>query len=179
MKKIIVISSSIRHNSNSEVLARKFEDGAKAAGHDVEFISLKEKKIGYCIGCLACQKTGKCVIQDDAWEIAQKCAEADVIAFATPIYYYAVSGQLKTLFDRFNPLYIADYAFREFYLITAAAEEEAHVAEGAVTDLKGLIACFPKAELKGVLRGLGIHMGGAVESRKDLQDAAFKMGQNV
>lgn len=179
MKKVVVISSSIRHNSNSEVLARKFEEGAKAAGHEVEYISLKGKQISYCIGCLACQKTGKCVIKDDAWEIVSKCKEADVIAFATPIYYYAVCGQLKTLFDRFNPLYISDYRFREFYLITAAAEEEEHVAEGAITDLKGLIACFPKAELKGVLRGLGIHMGGAVKSRQDLQDSVLEMGKGV
>ena len=179
MKKVIVISGSIRHNSNSEVLARQFAEGAKAADHEVEYISLKNKTISYCIGCLACQQTQKCVIKDDAWEIVSKCKDADVIAFATPIYYYAVCGQLKTLFDRFNPLYISDYRFKEFYLLTAAAEEEAHVADGAITELKGLIACFPKSALKGVLCGLGIHMGGAVASRQDLLDAAFEMGKNV
>lgn len=179
MKKVIVISGSIRHNSNSQVLAEAFAKGAAEAGNQVEYISLKNKNIGFCIGCLACQKTGKCVIKDDAWDIVQKCYSADVIVVATPIYYYAVAGQVKTLFDRFNPLYDSDYAFRDFYLLTAAAEDEDHVADGAVTDINGLVACFPKSRLKGVLRGLGVHMGGAVHEKPELIARAYEMGKNI
>ena len=68
-KKVVVISTSLRGNSNSEKLAEYFAKGAEDAGNTVEFISLKNKKIGFCIGCLVCQRKGECVIKDDAIEI--------------------------------------------------------------------------------------------------------------
>lgn len=67
------------------------------------------------------------MIQDDAVEIAEKMGVAEVIAFATPIYYYEMSGQMKTLLDRANALFASDYAFRDIYLLTAAAEEDDQV----------------------------------------------------
>lgn len=75
-------------------------DGARRAGHEVEKVSLKDKTIGFCKGCLACQKTGSCVIRDDAGAIVEKMLHADVLVFATPIYYYEMSGQMKTMLDR-------------------------------------------------------------------------------
>lgn len=109
MKKILVISSSLRHDSNSDALAEAFAKGAAEAGNEVESITLKGKNLHFCTGCLACQKTQKCVIADDAPAIVNKMYAADVIAFATPIYYYGMSGQLKTLLDRANPLFTTDY----------------------------------------------------------------------
>ena len=86
MKKVLVLSSSLRKGSNSETLAQEFAKGAAEAGNKVEFESLRGKKIGFCMGCLACQKKGKCVIKDDAPAITKKMESADVIVFATPIY---------------------------------------------------------------------------------------------
>lgn len=121
LKKILILSSSLRNNSNSEMLAQKFYEGAKTAGNEVEFISLKDKKIAFCKGCLACQKNFRCVIHDDADLIAQKILTAEILVFATPIYYYGMSGQLKTMLDRANPLFPTDYKFREVYLLASAA----------------------------------------------------------
>ncbi|MFR8546601.1 MAG: flavodoxin family protein [[Clostridium] scindens] len=104
-KNILIISTSLRKGSNSEMLADEFMRGAKEAGHQAEKISLRDKRVGFCKGCLTCQKTGCCVIQDDAIAIAEKMRTADVIAFATPIYYYEMSGQMKTLLDRANSLF--------------------------------------------------------------------------
>ena len=61
---VLVISTSLRKNSNSEILAKEFEKGAKAAGNTVEFISLANKQIGFCIGCLSCLKSKKCFMKD-------------------------------------------------------------------------------------------------------------------
>ena len=72
MKKVIVISTSLRVGSNSEMLADMFAEGALAAGHQVEKISLAGKDIAFCKGCLACQKLGKCTIHDDANDIMQR-----------------------------------------------------------------------------------------------------------
>ena len=123
MKKVLVISSSLRKNSNSEQLAVSFAEGAKSAGHEVELVSLRDKEIRFCVGCLACQKTQRCFMHDDADAIREKMLHADVLVFATPIYYYEMSGILKTLLDRANPLYPSDYQFREVYALAAAAEE--------------------------------------------------------
>ena len=109
MSKVLVISTSLRAKSNSDIMTECLVKGAKAAGHEVEQISLKGKELKFCIGCLACQKTQKCVLKDDAVWIAEKVKNADTLVFATPIYYYEMSGQMKTLLDRLNPLYPSDY----------------------------------------------------------------------
>ena len=64
-KKVLIISTSLRGGSNSDILAKECEKGAKEAGHEVEYISLKGKDIKFCIGCLTCQTKGSCVLTDD------------------------------------------------------------------------------------------------------------------
>lgn len=113
MSKVLVISTSLRAGSNSDILAERVAEGAKDAGHDVERISLKGKELKFCIGCLACQSTQRCVLNDDAVMIAEKVKNTDTLVFATPIYYYEMCGQMKTLLDRLNPLYPSDYRFRK------------------------------------------------------------------
>ena len=157
-KKVLIVSSSLRPNSNSELLAREVERGARSAGCDVEFVSLKDRDIRFCRGCLACQKTLTCVIKDDAPAIAEKVRDADVLVFATPIYYYELSGQLKTLLDRCNPLFPQEYRFRDVYLVTTSAEDGDEVYETAVNGLKGWIACFPQSRFAGVYSGGGASM---------------------
>ena len=124
MKRVIVISTSLRRGSNSDMLANQFVEGAKTAGNEVEKISLVGKNIQFCKGCLACQKLDRCVINDDVNDIMAKVLKADVVVWATPIYYYEMSGQMKTLIDRMNAMYSQDYAFRDVYLLTTAAENE-------------------------------------------------------
>jgi len=85
--KILVISTSLRKDSNTDILADEFARGALSSGHEVEKISLIGKKINYCLGCDVCQKTQRCVLQDDATEIVKKIHEADVIVFAAPVYF--------------------------------------------------------------------------------------------
>lgn len=177
-KNILVISTSLRNNSNSDILADYFIEGAKSAGNNVEKISLKDKNIAFCKGCLACQQTKKCVINDDAVEIADKMCRADVIVFATPIYYYEMSGQMKTLLDRGNSLFSSDYSFRDIYMLTAAAEDEDYVPEKAVSGLNGWIDCFEKAKLAGTVFAGGVSDAGDITNHPMLQKA-YDMGTKV
>ena len=177
-KKVLVISTSLRKNSNSEALADEFARGAKEAGHEVEKVSLTDKNIGFCRGCFACLKTGRCVIQDDAPDIVEKMHDAEVIAFATPIYYYEMSGQMKTLLDRANSLYDSDYAFGDIYLLSAAAEDEAGVDRRAVNGLEGWIDCFERAHLKGTVFAGGVNETGDIKGHKSLAEA-YEAGRNV
>ncbi len=170
-KRVLIISSSLRQNSNSQALAEAFAHGARASGHDVELVSLIGKKIAFCTGCLACQKAQRCAIHDDAALIAQKMRDADAIAFATPIYYYEMSGQLKTMLDRANPLFSADYAFRDIYLLATAAENEDTAMDGAIAGLGGWISCFDRARLKGVVRAIGVSAPGDIRGSPALLQA--------
>ena len=179
MSKILIVSTSLRANSNSEYLARECEKGAADGGNDVEFISLKGKKIGYCTGCLACQRTGKCVLRDDAAEFLEKVGNADTLVFATPIYYYEMCGQMKTLLDRLNPLYSADYNFRKVYMIATAAENSDSAFEKAYNGLLGWVDCFEKAQLCGLVAGGGINNGGEAEKRPDVKRRAHELGKSL
>ena len=178
MKKVIIISTSLRTGSNSDMLANQFIEGAKAAGHEVEKISLAEKDIKFCKGCLACQKLGKCVIKDDANDIMQKVLNADVVCWATPIYYYEMSGQMKTLIDRMNAMYPKDYRFRDIYLLTTAAEAEEETPRRAEMGLTGWIDCFGKSSLKGHLFCGGVTAARDIEGNGKLQEA-YEMGKGV
>lgn len=178
MKKVHVISTSLRPGSNSDLLADAFAEGAAEAGHQVEKVSLRGKKLGFCTGCLACQKTRRCVIRDDAPEIVQKMKESDIVAFATPVYYYEMSGQLKTLLDRANPLFPSDYAFRDVYLLASAAEDDERAVDGALHGLSGWVRCFEKSRIAGLLRGVGVSGPGEVRQKPALLEAARTMGMS-
>ena len=178
MKNVLIISTSPRKGGNSESLALEFAKGAEESGNNVETVFFREKNIGFCKGCLACTKTNRCVIKDDAAELVEKMLAADVIAFATPIYYYEMSGQMKTLLDRGNPMYSADYAFRDIYLLSAAAEEVENVPKRAVSGLEGWIECFPKAHLAGTVFAGGVNAVGDIKGHSALKEA-YEMGKAI
>lgn len=178
-KKVLIISTSLRGGSNSDLLAKECEKGAKEAGHEVEFISLKDKEIKFCIGCLTCQKTGVCVIKDDVADIMEKVKNAEVIVYATPIYYYEMCGQMKTFLDRLNPLYSSDYAFRDIYMIATAAEDGKTVFDKAYNGLQGWVDCFEKASLKGIVEGGGIEEAKDALNHIDVMQEAYELGKGL
>ena len=177
-KKVLIISSSPRKNGNSETLAAAFAKGAQEAGHQVETVYLREKKYGFCKGCFACLKLGHCVIKDDAVEIAAKMHDADVLVFATPVYYYCVSGQLKTMLDRANPLFDTDYAFTKAYLLATAAEDEPETVEGTVKAVQGWVDCFERCELVDTVFAGGVNEIGEINGHPALEKA-YRVGKEI
>lgn len=177
-KNVLIISSSPRKGGNSETLAASFAKGAGEAGHKVETIYLREKNYGFCKGCLACLKLGHCVIDDDAVAIAARMHDADVLVFATPVYYYSVSGQLKTMLDRANPLFDSDYAFTKAYLLAAAAEDGEETVEGTVKAVQGWVDCFERCELAGTVFAGGVNGVGDIAGHPALEEA-YQMGKEI
>lgn len=178
MSKVLVISTSLHALSNSESLAKEFARGAEAAGNEVEMISLKDKQLAFCQGCLACQKIGHCTINDYGRAVADKALQADVLCFATPIYYYEMSGQMKTLLDRLNPLFNLDYKFRNVYMLLSAAEDERGTTRRAINGLKGWIECFPEAGYAGSVFAGGVTAGGEITSHPALKKA-YNLGKKI
>ena len=100
-KRILILAGSPRKNGNSVALCRAFARGAEESGHQVETIFLRDKKIGFCLACYHCKKSGGiCIIKDDMADILEKMNAADVFVMASPVYFYSVDAQMKALIDR-------------------------------------------------------------------------------
>ncbi|WP_160672055.1 flavodoxin family protein [Clostridium sp. C8-1-8] len=109
--KVLALNGSPRGKyGNTEVLLDKFVNGCKIVGADTEVIYLKEKNIGHCQGCFCCwtKTPGKCILKDDMEELLIKVSEADVIVYATPLYYFTVTGIMKDFMDRMLPLNLGE-----------------------------------------------------------------------
>lgn len=177
MKKVLVLSSSPRKGGNSDKLCDAFLSGAEAAGHRVEKIRVAEKKIGYCLGCDYCQTRGTCCQKDDMVEILAKMVSADVLVFATPVYFYTVSAQLKTLIDRTVPRYTQMTNKEVYFLLTMADDDEA-MFERTIEALRGFTeSCLEGTVEKGILCAGGVWKVGEIDSTPYLT-RAYEMGKN-
>ena len=101
-KHTLVISSSYRENSNSRALALRIAEGAKKAGHTVQFADIGRLRIEPCRGCEACLQPGAdfCVIKDDMHEFYPALCAADHLIFCSPVYFFNMNGQCKNFIDR-------------------------------------------------------------------------------
>lgn len=99
--KILVLTGSPRKDGNSSTLAEHFSRGAKEAGHEVARFDAALKNVHACIACNKCGMNGPCVFKDDFEFVREHLIPADLVAFATPMYYFGISSQLKAVIDRF------------------------------------------------------------------------------
>ena len=102
MRNVLVISATPRKDGNSEILAEQAAAGAREKGAQVEVVHLRDYEIGYCRACMGCMRSGKpeCVRKDGMAGMYEKLRAADGIVFATPVYFFTVSGQMKVFLDR-------------------------------------------------------------------------------
>ena len=176
-KRILLLSSSPRRHGNSDRLCDEFLRGAREAGHDAEKISLRDCRIGYCTGCGVCYDTRTCPQRDDAAQIVGKMIAADVIVLATPVYFYTLSAQMKTLIDRCCARYL-EMKGKEFYFILTAAEESVPMMERTVECFRGLLDCLEDPREKGVVYGVGAWRAGDIEGMPAM-DEAYALGCGV
>ena len=99
--KIVVLAGSPNKRGSTNLLVDHFRRGAEEAGHRVEIIDAAHAAIHPCTGCIHCGYEGPCALHDEMETIRPKILEADMLVLATPLYYYGMSAQLKTLIDRF------------------------------------------------------------------------------
>ncbi len=174
-KKVLILSSTPRKGGNSDRLCDEFMKGAQASGNSVEKILLREKNIHYCTGCSVCSMFGKpCPQKDDAASIIEKMIEADVIVMATPVYFYTMSAQMKTLIDRCCARYL-EIKNKEFYFIVAAAEDDIPMMKRTIDGFQGFLDCLEGATVKGVVYGVGAWKIGEIEGKPSMAEA-YDMG---
>lgn len=177
MKRIVILSASPRKNGNSDILCDEFLKGAKEAGHDVEKIFLADKRINYCTGCGACNTTHQCVQKDDMKEILDKLLQVDVIVMASPVYFYTINAQMKTLIDRIVPQYI-NLSNKEFYFIITAADTDLKMMQRSIECFRGLLDCLDNPQEKGIIYGTGAWQKGEIKQTVVMKEA-YDMGKNV
>ena len=177
-KKVLILSASPRQGGNSDLLCDRFLEGARQAGHDVEKIFLRDLRIGYCTACGTCYNHGKsCPQKDDTPAVVNKMIAADVIVMATPVYFYTMNAQMKTLIDRTCARY-TEISDKEFYFIVAAAEDDVPAMERTIEGFRGFTSCLENPHEKGIVYGTGAWQIGDIRSKPAMQQA-YEMGRNV
>ena len=139
MKNILILSGSPRKGGNSDTLCDEFAKGAADAGNSVDKVFVRDKKIGFCTACYTCRDTGSCAIKDDMTEILEKMHWADVIVMASPVYFYSINAQMKTVIDRSLAQW-TKLKDKEFYYIMTAAEESDTVMDCTLECFRGFAA---------------------------------------
>ena len=177
-KNVLIVSSSPRRQGNSDLLCDQFLQGAQEAGHHAEKLFLRDYTVGYCVGCGHCvEHKGVCTQKDEMEALAQKLQKADVIVLATPVYFYTMCAQLKTLLDRCCPYY-TQLSDRDFYFILTAAETDLSLMTRTVESLRGFTSCLDRPREKGIVYGVGAWEKGEILDSPAMEQA-YEMGRNV
>ncbi len=177
-KRVVVLSASPRIGGNSDLLCDQFVHGAAEAGHLVEKILVRDKKINYCTACGACQGNGgTCVQKDDMAEILDKMISADIIVMATPVYFFTMNAQMKTLIDRMYARY-TEISNKEMYFIMTAAVGSEKLLERTLESFRGFTACLTGAKEKGVIYGVGAWNKGDIKKGPAIGQA-YEMGMHA
>lgn len=105
MSEIMILNGAARKNGNTAALIKAFTEGAESAGHRIREFYLQDMSIHGCTGCEACNRAARgaddpCIQKDDMAEINKMFKTADVVVFASPLYFWTISGPLKTAVDR-------------------------------------------------------------------------------
>ena len=101
MKNILVVMGGGRPKGNTAQLVGAFVKGAEEAGHLVEKVSLLKTEVKGCLGCNACRYGKQCVQKDGFNELVPKIKGADLVVFASPLYFWTISSKLKAFIERF------------------------------------------------------------------------------
>lgn len=180
VKKIVILNGSPRAKGNTALLCDSFAKGAESAGHCVSRFDLQKMSIH---GCLGCMKGGKdpqspCVQKDDMEKIYPAYKEPDIVALASPLYYWTFSGQLKTAFDRLFAVAECDPNYqnprKDCVLLMAAEGDSAENWQPAVNLYEALCKFLSWNDRGRVLAG-GVLDAGAVAGKPEAEQA-FKLG---
>ena len=174
---ILILSSSPRVGGNSDLLCDALADGVRAAGNTVEKLHVSQMKIAPCRACEYCHEKGEgtCAIRDDMDQIWEALERADSVVFASPIYFFGFTAQLKLVIDRLYARYEDLNLQTGALIVTCAAEED--VAESAKILYRKLADCYG-FENKGIICVSGVWSAGEVGETNALRDA-YDLGKSL
>ena len=191
MKKILIIQGGGRPNGNTDQLVKAFAKGAVDAGHDIEIISLVKNEIKGCLGCNACRYGKPCIQKDGFNEIVPKIKDADLLVFASPLYFWTISSRIKAFIERFYCIAEEDnepplgryerYPEKDCALLMTAADNFFWTFEQAVSYYKFTLVNYIGFHDKGMLLagGCGDTNGKPQIDKTEHLTAAYQFGKNI
>jgi len=175
--KILVITGSPRRKGNSAILADNFIKGAEEAGHTVFRFDAAFKKVHPCTGCNHCGMDGPCVFNDDFNEVRSNIIDADAVVFASPMYYFGLSAQIKTVIDRFYAINGQIHVSKKTALLMTYADTAAKEAQPILSHYETLINYLGWEDCGRVIAS-GVWTAGSVKNTK-FPEQAYKLGKNI
>lgn len=180
-RKMALLLGSPRHGGNSEVLAEAFLKGAK--GFDVTTVRLNDLTLRGCTDCRKCWSTGEhCVLNDDMHKVYAALDDAEVIAFATPLYFYTWPAQVKPVWDRLLPYYSdaskIDAKGRTAVLLATAGDGNDSCFAGLKATFE--LACgYCKWKIAGMVFASGVYTVGEMAGHADVLKKAEELGASL
>ncbi len=175
--KILLITGSPRKNGNSNTLAESFIKGAEEAGHSVVRFDSAFKNVHPCIACNKCGMNGECVFKDDFEFVRENIVDADAVVFATPMYYFGISAQIKAVIDRFYAINGKIHVSKKSVLILTYADTSSREAQPIISHYDILLNYLGWTD-SGKVIASGVWQEGAVNNTKYMQDA-YNLGKNI
>ena len=175
--KVLVITGSPRKNGNSATLADHFIKGAKEAGHEVVRFDAAFKKVHPCIACNSCGMNGPCVFKDDFELVRKHIVGADCVVFATPMYYFGISAQLKTVIDRFYAINGSIHVPKKAVLLMTYANTAASEAVPIKSHYEVLLKYLGWTDAGQVIAP-GVWPVGAIR-HTDFPEQAYRLGKSI
>lgn len=187
---VLVISSSPRRNGNSLALAESALKGVKASQHSAELVYLDDYLKGFLRDCRLCRnEQGFCTIDDDFSSLFhEKFLPADAVIFATPLYWYGISGQLKTFFDRIFCYIAASYptasdvvtqlCHKRIALMLSSEESYVGAPLGVLHEIQEY-ARYTHSLFVGVVQGYGNRRGEISLDPNDPVNRAYQLGERL
>ena len=185
--RVLGIMGSPRRQSNTEILLDKALEGALDAGAEIEKVLISKLKISPCLEIYACFNDGNCTIRDDMQALYGKLVEADHIVFASPIFFYGVTGQAKVVIDRCQALWARrhvlgmgkeDKRLRRGLFISVGATRGEKLFDGAVLTVKYFFDAIG-VRYSGDLLVRGIDAKAQIKEQPTVLEDAFRLGQEL
>ncbi len=177
--KITVLTSSPRRNGTTAILAEEFIRGAREAGHDVFRFDSAFEDVAPCIACDKCRRgTRRCVYRDAMDKLDPELIAADAIVFVTPLYYYGMSAQLKTVIDRFYATNDQIRGKAKKAILLAACEDDAPTAMDALVSHFEALTGYLRWENAGGVLAFSCGVRADIE-RTDYPKQAYDCGLNL
>ena len=175
--KILVITGSPRKNGNSAALADHFIRGAKEAGHEVVRFDAAFRKVHPCIACNSCGMDGPCVFKDDFEFVREHIVGADCVVFATPMYYFGISAQLKAVIDRFYAINGSSHVPKKAVLLMTYANTAASEAVPIKSHYEVLLKYLGWRDAGQVIAP-GVWPAGAIRHTR-FPEQAYRLGKSI
>ena len=175
--KILVLTGSPRKGGNSNTLADNFIRGAEEAGHQVFRFDAAFKEVHPCIGCNKCGMNGPCIFKDDFEFVRQHIVDADMVVFATPMYYFGISAQLKAVIDRFYAINGQIHRPKKSALIMTYADNSLEKENVIINHYKVLLNYLGWQDA-GQIIAAGVWPVGAVNNT-DYPRRAYELGKSL